>query len=204
MRGGAGRLVNGVRVGEAPRPDCAIPDDGCPRVVPHPSALLVSVVGAGGLDELREGQPSAKGFGVLLGLEQTAPDRFVAGVEFEHESDSPRRFGVDMRQASPLVPGLGMALRAAGVVEQGARGIALLQEAAAVLKVSSCRLEHANALVELGAALRRTSQRAQAREHLRAGLDLAYRCGAAPPHRARAAQARRNRREATAARADRS
>ena len=76
--------------------------------------------------------------------------------------------------------GLGMALRAAGVVEQGARGIALLQEAAAVLKVSSCRLEHANALVELGAALRRTNQRAQAREHLRAGLDLAYRCGAAP------------------------
>ena len=76
--------------------------------------------------------------------------------------------------------GLGMALRAAGVVEQGARGIALLQEAAAVLKVSSCRLEHANTLVTLGAALRRTNQRAQAREHLRAGLDLAYRCGAAP------------------------
>ena len=91
--------------------------------------------------------------------------------------------------------GLGMALRAAGVVEQGARGIALLQEAAAVLKVSSCRLEHATALIELGAALRRANQRAQAREHLRVGLDLAHRCGAAPltrraQHELRAAGAR--------------
>ena len=43
---------------------------------------------------------------------------------------------------------------------------------------SGARLEHARALVELGAALRRANQRTAARGPLRAGLDLAYRCGA--------------------------
>ena len=43
---------------------------------------------------------------------------------------------------------------------------------------SGARLEHARALVELGAALRRANQRAAAREPLRTGLDLAHRCGA--------------------------
>ena len=76
--------------------------------------------------------------------------------------------------------GLGMALRAAGTVERGARGIRLLREAVSVLAPSSCRLEHAHALIELGAALRRANQRAEAREHLRTGLELAQRCGAIP------------------------
>jgi DNA-binding NarL/FixJ family response regulator len=40
------------------------------------------------------------------------------------------------------------------------------------------RLEHARALVELGAALRRANHRAEAREPLREGLDLAIRLGA--------------------------
>jgi len=47
-----------------------------------------------------------------------------------------------------------------------------------VLDVSPARLEHARALVELGAAQRRANQRTAAREPLRAGLDLAHRCGA--------------------------
>ena len=74
--------------------------------------------------------------------------------------------------------GLGMALRAAGTVESRARGIALLHEAVGVLERSPCRLELAHATLELGGALRRTRQRAQARDHLRAALDLAHRCGA--------------------------
>jgi DNA-binding CsgD family transcriptional regulator len=41
-------------------------------------------------------------------------------------------------------------------------------------------IEHARSLVDLGAALRRQNQRADAREPLRTGLDLATRCGAAP------------------------
>ncbi len=76
--------------------------------------------------------------------------------------------------------GLGSTLRAAGTVEQGERGIALLREAVAVLEPSPCRLEHAHALLELGATLRRCNARAAARDHLRAALDMAHRCGAAP------------------------
>jgi DNA-binding CsgD family transcriptional regulator len=76
--------------------------------------------------------------------------------------------------------GLGMALRASGTVEQGAHGIELLHQAVAVLETSGCRVEHAHALLELGAALRRTNQRAEARKYLRFALDIADRAGAAP------------------------
>jgi DNA-binding NarL/FixJ family response regulator len=68
-----------------------------------------------------------------------------------------------------------MALRAAGMVEQD---VDLLGEAVAVLEVSSCRMEYAHALIELGAALRRRNSRAAAREYLRHALDVATRAGA--------------------------
>ena len=42
------------------------------------------------------------------------------------------------------------------------------------------RLEHARALVDLGAALRRANRRAEARETLQEGLRLAERCAADP------------------------
>jgi DNA-binding CsgD family transcriptional regulator len=47
-----------------------------------------------------------------------------------------------------------------------------------VLEDSPAELEHARALTDLGAALRRTGKRSEAREPLRAGLDLAQRCHA--------------------------
>jgi DNA-binding CsgD family transcriptional regulator len=73
---------------------------------------------------------------------------------------------------------LGMALRAAALVEGGKRSVDLLRESVAVLEDSPARLEHARSLTDLGAALRRTGQRAGAREPLRAALDLAQSCGA--------------------------
>jgi DNA-binding CsgD family transcriptional regulator len=73
---------------------------------------------------------------------------------------------------------LGAALRAAGLVEGGERGLELLEEAVEVLSDSPARLEHAKARTELGAALRRANRRAEAREHLRQGLELATICGA--------------------------
>jgi DNA-binding CsgD family transcriptional regulator len=72
---------------------------------------------------------------------------------------------------------LGMALRAAGTVEQAPHGVELLREAITILEASGCRVEHAHARLELGAALRRSNHRSQAREHLRIALDLAHRCG---------------------------
>jgi DNA-binding CsgD family transcriptional regulator len=73
---------------------------------------------------------------------------------------------------------LGIALRAAGMAR--ADGIALLSEAVAVLGRSTARLEHARALVELGATLRRSGRAADAREPLREGLAGARACGALP------------------------
>jgi DNA-binding CsgD family transcriptional regulator len=83
----------------------------------------------------------------------------------------------DARRAGLPRP-TGIALRTRGMLGGGKRGLHDLREAAEVLAASGARLEHARALVELGAALRRANQRAAAREPLRTGLDLAHRCGA--------------------------
>jgi DNA-binding CsgD family transcriptional regulator len=64
------------------------------------------------------------------------------------------------------------------LVEGERAGIERLREAVAVLAESPARLEHARALVDLGAALRRARERREAREPLRRGLDLAHDCGA--------------------------
>jgi DNA-binding CsgD family transcriptional regulator len=73
---------------------------------------------------------------------------------------------------------LGVALRAAGLAEGGRRGIELLRQAVRVLEGSGARLEHARAMADLGAALRRAGQRQESRDILRPALDLAHRCGA--------------------------
>jgi DNA-binding NarL/FixJ family response regulator len=75
---------------------------------------------------------------------------------------------------------IGMALRAAGLLENGARGLELLEEAAEVLATSPARVEYARALADLGAALRRANRRAAARDPLRRALDIADACGARP------------------------
>jgi DNA-binding CsgD family transcriptional regulator len=75
---------------------------------------------------------------------------------------------------------LGRALRAAGLAEGGAHGLTLLREAHTVLERSAARLERAYTLVELGAAIRRSGQRSEARDILRVGLDVADACGALP------------------------
>jgi DNA-binding CsgD family transcriptional regulator len=73
---------------------------------------------------------------------------------------------------------IGAALRVLGLVEGGEAGIGLLREAIEVLASSQARLEHAHAIVDLGAALRRANQRTEARQLLRDGVDLAGRIGA--------------------------
>jgi DNA-binding CsgD family transcriptional regulator/predicted ATPase len=73
--------------------------------------------------------------------------------------------------------GIGVALRVAALVQE-TPSVHLLREAVEALERSPARLEHAGALVDLGAALRRANSRAEARGHLEHGLDLAGRCGA--------------------------
>lgn len=74
--------------------------------------------------------------------------------------------------------GIGLALRALGRVETGAASVERLHEAVELLERSPARLEHARALVDLGAALRRANRRAEARGWLQEGLELARSCGA--------------------------
>lgn len=87
-------------------------------------------------------------------------------------------------------PQLGSALRALGTVEGGARGLALLAEAITVLEGSPARLDHARALVDRGALLRRCGRRTAATGSLRAGMDLAHRCEATALVESAAAQLR--------------
>jgi DNA-binding CsgD family transcriptional regulator len=63
-------------------------------------------------------------------------------------------------------------------VEGGSSGEKLLHESVEILAESQWRLEHAKALVELGAALRRGNKRSDSREFLRQGLELAHKLGA--------------------------
>ncbi|HMJ01777.1 MAG TPA: AAA family ATPase [Conexibacter sp.] len=60
----------------------------------------------------------------------------------------------------------------------GAERLDALEEAVAVLDGSPARLVRAEALTDLGAALRRSQRRVDARPPLREGLELARRCGA--------------------------
>jgi DNA-binding CsgD family transcriptional regulator len=73
---------------------------------------------------------------------------------------------------------LGASLRTLGLIEPGDSGIGLLEQAVANLQRSPAQLEHALALLELGAATRRVGRRADAREPLREALELARACGA--------------------------
>jgi DNA-binding CsgD family transcriptional regulator len=85
---------------------------------------------------------------------------------------------VTLAQAFKAPRTLGVALRAAGLTDRGSHGIELLRQAVRALEGSGARLEHARAVADLGAALRRAGQRSESREVLRVALDLAHRCGA--------------------------
>jgi DNA-binding CsgD family transcriptional regulator len=73
---------------------------------------------------------------------------------------------------------IGVALRTRALVRGGADVVDGLMHALAVLAESPSVLEHAQTLVEFGAALRRANHRSDAREPLRQALDVAERRGA--------------------------
>lgn len=104
-----------------------------------------------------------------LALAQTEDTERAWGLAGEEVARA-RRFGA--------ARALGVALRVAGLLPVRSRDIGPLEEAARVLQDSGAPLEHARALIDLGAALRRAGQRSAARERLRVGLELAERHGA--------------------------
>jgi DNA-binding CsgD family transcriptional regulator len=70
-------------------------------------------------------------------------------------------------------------LRTLGNALGGDEGENLLRQAVGIAADSPARIQHARALVDLGAALRRANKRVEARERLREGAELAYRAGTA-------------------------
>lgn len=105
-----------------------------------------------------------------------APALAAAGEREEARALAHQEIG--LARAFDVPRELGIALRAAGLVEHDAEGIELLREAVNVLEAGPAELERARALTDLGAALRREGHRSEAREPLRAGLGLAQQCGA--------------------------
>jgi DNA-binding CsgD family transcriptional regulator len=73
---------------------------------------------------------------------------------------------------------IGHAYRVRGKLSAGPESLEALEFATQHLEESQAALERARALVDYGAALRRSGRRQGAREPLRRGLDLAQRCGA--------------------------
>jgi DNA-binding CsgD family transcriptional regulator len=114
--------------------------------------------------------PGGSGWRSALALALAAEDPAEARRLVNSELEDARRAGLP-RPA-------GIALRTRGMLEGGEQGLGDLRESAELAATAGARLEHARSLVELGAALRRANQRTAAREPLRAGMDLAYQCGA--------------------------
>ncbi|MCA1678692.1 MAG: LuxR C-terminal-related transcriptional regulator, partial [Actinobacteria bacterium] len=75
---------------------------------------------------------------------------------------------------------LGVTMREHALVLGGPGALAQLREAEQLLARSPLRLEHAITLIDLGAMLRRSGRRADSREPLREGLELAERAAATP------------------------
>lgn len=73
---------------------------------------------------------------------------------------------------------LGIALRAAGLVNTDGHGLELLREAAEVLSESAARLEYARVLADLGDTMRVAGATVESRDVLRKALELANTCGA--------------------------
>jgi class 3 adenylate cyclase/DNA-binding CsgD family transcriptional regulator len=102
------------------------------------------------------------------------------GLERRDEALELAREEVELAKAWGAPRPVGIALRTLGVVEGGSEGIETLRASLSVLEGSTAKLERARTLVELGSAVRRANSRADARELLKSGLDLAVRSGAQP------------------------
>ncbi len=88
----------------------------------------------------------------------------------EEQLGDARRFGIPAAT--------GAALRTLGMIVGGGEGVELLGESVALLEGTEARLDQARSLLELGVALRRQGSRGEAREVLRAALDVTARDGA--------------------------
>jgi DNA-binding CsgD family transcriptional regulator len=85
---------------------------------------------------------------------------------------------LELSRVSGAPRAIGVALRAAGICTGGSRGIRLLRESVDALGQSGATLEYGRAQIDLGAAIRRSGKRRDARPHLKSGLELTRAAGA--------------------------
>jgi DNA-binding CsgD family transcriptional regulator len=138
---------------------------------------------AGALDDALALGRALAAFGHVNPAVSYPPWRSLAAIEHHALGETEpalalAREEVELARAWGAPKTLGRALRVLGLVEGSPEGTERIREAVSVLEESPARLEHAHALTDLGASLRRGNRRAEAREYLRAGLELAQRLGA--------------------------
>jgi DNA-binding CsgD family transcriptional regulator len=132
----------------------------------------------GALDDLAEATRRLSAFGPASMNDQ--PPRLHRAL-LQHASDDREAAAATADEGIAVAerwgtPGaLGEALRVQGVITGD---VEVLRDAVSHLAASPLRLEHAAALADLGGLLRRSAARRDAREPLRAALDLARECGA--------------------------
>jgi DNA-binding CsgD family transcriptional regulator len=137
----------------------------------RPAEALMDAYAAGNLMSATISNPGCCGWRSSAALALAALDRGAeALVMVEGELADARRFGI--RDAE------GTALRTLGLVTGGTEGLKALRDSVAALELAEGRLEHARSVLELGAALRRAGERAEARDVLREALDATARLGA--------------------------
>jgi DNA-binding CsgD family transcriptional regulator len=103
------------------------------------------------------------------------------GLAVLGDGDGARRLAAEDLERARLwgaASGIGVALRASALVGDERSPVDGLREAVGLLEQSPARLEHARALTDLGAALRRGNRRADARGPLEEGMRLAKKLGA--------------------------
>jgi DNA-binding CsgD family transcriptional regulator len=134
---------------------------------------------AGGIADLREvGRLSdALGFGPAVVPWRSTLAQALGEQDLD-EAEALVTAELELARSARLARGIGVALRARGVLTGGAAGVGFLEEATHVLRDAPARLELARALVDLGATLRRSRRPSDARERLEEGLELAVASGA--------------------------
>ncbi len=165
--------------------DDSLPDDVLVHFFPDVRARLRMLNGdlAGGLEEMLDAGRRFESVGGRNPAFMAWRSPVALALHQLGEQDEARRLAgeeLELARTWGAPRALGAALRTAGLIEGGQDGLALLEEAAQVLRESPAKLEHAKARTELGAALRRANHRSEAREQLRQALELATICGAAP------------------------
>ena len=106
----------------------------------------------------------------------------VAAAQLERSDDAARLASVDLQIArrTGTARSIGIALRAAAVTAAADEAIDRLTDSVNLLATSATSLEYARSLASLGAALRRSGRRGEARPLLEQALDIAARAGAEP------------------------